>query len=92
MLTSQMTGFITEGATAPIEPAYWQTMTEFLAHAALVTLSVTATALLIAGVIHLAVVGFLDRADRRSAAHAAPDELGQRELPLRPFSREASSR
>ena len=92
MLTPQMTGSVAGGANAPIEPAYWHTMNDFLTHAALVTLSVTVTGLLIAAVIHFAVVGLLDRADRRSAAHAAPGESGQRERPFRPFSREASSR
>ena len=57
MLTSQMSGFIAGAATARIEPAYWHTVNEFLSHAALVTLSVTVTGLLIAALIHFAVVG-----------------------------------
>jgi len=92
MLTSQLTGFVAGGATAPIEPTYWNTMNEFLAHAALVTLGVTVTGLLIAGVIHLAVVGLLDRADRRPAAHGVPDEAGQHARSLRPLPGEGSSR
>ena len=84
MLTSQLTGFVAGRSTAPIEPTYWNTLNEFLAHAALITLSVTVTGLLIAGVIHLAMVGFLDRADRRSVGPAVPSEPGKHERPIQP--------
>ena len=61
MTTSYLIRLVADSAAAPIPRADWSALSEFLGVAALVTLSVTATALLIAGVIRLAVEGSGDR-------------------------------